>query len=186
MPTGATRARQGWKEAVETLWLWWLSLLGWISIQLEASHHNMVLHIYGFGPILNPSERKPFQMDPYTFKSPISASLFCLLGYISNQVFQDLWIFSFPEPPPSCSLGPWNPTPRNLPFPPTSGSNSKTSKKSEPFRNWEKLRNHPGSSRCHFEVPFWVLLVGGWTNPFEKYVSNWIISLGRDENKKIF
>ena len=28
-------------------------------------------------------------------------------------------------------------------------------------------------------------LVGGWTNPFEKYQSNWIISPGRGE-KKIF
>ena len=27
-------------------------------------------------------------------------------------------------------------------------------------------------------------LVGGWTNPFEKYESNWIISPSRDKNKK--
>ena len=32
-----------------------------------------------------------------------------------------------------------------------------------------------------------VWLVGGWTNPFEKYLSNWIISPGiRGENKQIF
>ena len=31
---------------------------------------------------------------------------------------------------------------------------------------------------------FMVYLVGGWTNPFEKYLWNWIISPGRDEHKK--
>ena len=29
-------------------------------------------------------------------------------------------------------------------------------------------------------------LVGGWTNPSEKYESNWIISINRDENKTCF
>ena len=32
--------------------------------------------------------------------------------------------------------------------------------------------------------PFNLSLIGGWTNPFEKYSWNWIISPGRDENKK--
>ena len=63
-------------------------------------------------------------------------------------------------------VSPWN-------FAPTFGT----------FNGWDfclwRMRNRKKFDRTYFPK-----LVGGWTNPSEKYESNLIISLGRVENKK--